>query len=298
MNWRDLTEQEPTSLVAPWTGGDAVDATGRSFRLRRTPREYGWYAFTTRGRFVLGFVPCDPHPDELTRNRGVGYLAGDRFYPDDAQRLSGERVFLIPSDGERDHFDRAVVGRHCEDGPLVYAEPAPPLGPESAARRCLDDGGDLLAEECVMPGLYGAFLVERDQRAVADAARRAVEARLAREQREAEARRLVGSAVGRRELAALDLPAACAAALRLADAEFIELRGSGSERVVRFRLPELGRRFECVVDARTLRVVEAGVCLTDDDTGERGDDLFTLEALPGVIREAERLGVLVVFRHV
>jgi len=41
------------------------------------------------------------------------------------------------------------------------------------------------------------------------------------------------------------------------------------ELVVTYRFR--GRRLECVVDARTLRVVDAGVCLTDHDTHERGD---------------------------
>jgi hypothetical protein len=35
----------------------------------------------------------------------------------------------------------------------------------------------------------------------------------------------------------------------------------------------------------------------DHRTGEKGDTKFTLESLPGVVREAEREGVLVVFRR-
>lgn len=116
--------------------------------------------------------------------------------------------------------------------------------------------------------------------------------------RQEDARRLIGSAQGRRELAGVDFDAACAAALKLAGAEFLESRLTGRDFAVRFRLPDLARRFECVVDRHTLSVVEAGVCLTDESTGVKGDKLFTLESLPGVIREADRQGVLVVFRHV
>jgi hypothetical protein len=66
--------------------------------------------------------------------------------------------------------------------------------------------------------------------------------------------------------------------------------------VVRFRL--LGRRFECTCDERTLRILDAGICLVDHATGERGDTRFTLESLPAVILEADRDDKLVVFRHV
>ena len=58
---------------------------------------------------------------------------------------------------------------------------------------------------------------------------------------------------------------------------------------MRFRLDDL--RFECTCDRRTLRIIDAGVCLVDHHTGERGDDYFTLESLPGVIRQAEEEGV-------
>jgi hypothetical protein len=40
------------------------------------------------------------------------------------------------------------------------------------------------------------------------------------------------------------------------------------------------------------------VCLIDHATGIKGDTWYTLESLPGVIRQADRQGVLVVFRRV
>ncbi len=48
----------------------------------------------------------------------------------------------------------------------------------------------------------------------------------------------------------------------------------------------------------TLRIVDAGICLVDYRTREKGDTRFTLESLPDVIREAIRNRVLHVFRHV
>jgi hypothetical protein len=66
--------------------------------------------------------------------------------------------------------------------------------------------------------------------------------------------------------------------------------------VVRFRLDH--RAFECTCEERTLRIIDAGICLVDHATNEKGDTYFTLESLPGVIGEANREGKLVVFRHV
>lgn len=289
MNWKELLEDRG-AVVAPWTGEGSVYLGGRSYRVKHRPRECGWFEFLTSNRDVVHFTRAEARPDELRFDRAAGYLSGDQFVPDvpDKKRWEpGETVHLVPADDQRDHFDRVVVGRHVQGGPLVYAEPAPPLGPEDAARRMLDEGGDLLAEEGVTPGLYAAFLLERDERARAALARR-----------QAETRRLMGTAEGRRELAGADFDAACAAALRLADAEFLSSRTVGhGEHAVRFRLVDLGRRFECVVDAQ-LSVIEAGICLTDHYTGEKGDRRFTLESLPSVIREAHRDDVLVVFRHV
>ena len=47
----------------------------------------------------------------------------------------------------------------------------------------------------------------------------------------------------------------------------------------------------------TLRIVDAGICLEDHATGEKGDTYFTLESPPGVVRQAIREGQLVVWRH-
>jgi len=301
VSWRGLIQSFATVIHVPWCGEREVTSGDRTWRLRCRPREHGWYSFTCDERDALTHADCEPFPGKLLYGRDVGYVVGDRFVPDvprPGRDARGERVNLLPPDSERDHFDRVRVGRHCEGGPLVYSGPDFPLGPEDAARRCLDDGGDLLAEEGVTPGLYAAFRLEQDQRQAAARARQLAQERAEAERRQEEARRLMGDAQGRRELAGADFDAACAAALRVGGAEFLETRLTGRDMAVRFRLPDLGRRFECVVDRRTLSVVEAGVCLTDEETGERGDHLFTLESLPGVIREAHRLGVLVVFRHV
>ena len=58
---------------------------------------------------------------------------------------------------------------------------------------------------------------------------------------------------------------------------------------VRFRF--LGETFITVVDAVTLQVHDAGVCL------DGSDDALTLESLPSAIREAQETGRLVITRR-
>lgn len=78
-----------------------------------------------------------------------------------------------------------------------------------------------------------------------------------------------------------------AAALDAAGAAFRDLCWLGTRRV-EVRYGFLGERFVTIVEAETLRVVDAGICL--DGT----DDRLTLQSLPGVIAEAVRTGQLCV----
>ena len=96
--------------------------------------------------------------------------------------------------------------------------------------------------------------------------------------------------------AAVDFEAAASAALRVSGATLLDVQPNfqPDEMIVRFRFRS--RRFECVVHKMTLQVVDAGICLTDSFTGERGDSYFTLESLPAVIKQAMDEGALVVFR--
>lgn len=124
------------------------------------------------------------------------------------------------------------------------------------------------------------------------------ERKRAEEERLREAVQQGGTAAGRRVLARTDFEAGAREALRVSGAELLDVRQSHNRRemVVQYRFQQ--RRLECVVERDTFRVVDAGVCLTDHATGQKGDTFFTLESLPGVIAEAMRLGKLVVWRHV
>ena len=103
--------------------------------------------------------------------------------------------------------------------------------------------------------------------------------------------------VARRTLARHDFEGAARAALAVTGAVLLDHRAAWQrgEHIVQFRFQR--QKFECVCDG-ALRIVDAGICLVDHRTGERGDTRFTLESLPAVIGQALNEGRLVRFRHV
>lgn len=313
MTWRDLLQTGEESLVVPWVGGKSLRGSDdRVWTIEgRLPQEFGWYHFKLNGRKarVSEAVPADP---STLGHKVLGYLVGDRIVPDgvrvdpDPQKIipSSERVYLL-EDG-LDRFVRVSAGRVHEGGPLVFDSQQMPLGPEEDVLGAyLDEKPSVDAIAGVTPALDAAFRMESYQRVEVERRRLEEERRLREEE---ERRQLVerrrqlveqlGDGAGRRAMAAVDFDQAARAALAVGGAQFLDSRKSHArnERVVRFRLDQ--RRFECTCDERTLNIIDAGVCLIDHATGIKGDTWYTLESLPGVIRQAERQGVLVVFRHV
>ena len=194
-------------------------------------------------------------------------------------------------------FTRVSGGRVGPDGPLVFRRLEMPLGPEDEVAQAFEDRRDnVVAIRNVSPALQLAFDLETRRRLETERlVREATEAR-EREERRAAMVRQLGDGEGRREMAKIDFEQAARAALRVGEAEYLTHRPSAQrgEMVVRFRLD--GQRFECCCDL-DLHITDAGICLTDHDTDEKGDTYFTLESLPSVIREAARGGKLVVWRH-
>jgi hypothetical protein len=298
-----------------------------------SPAEIGWYRWTINGRKVCSPQPVDPDADYgESWQTARGYLIGDRFVASSA-RVTPEldklieqtqRVFLAEPGLERftpvevviDPLERAIFKQE------LFAETAE----ESARHAFVDRKASLDDVAEVSPALDLAFRFltwRRDvaERRRADAERRRQEAEHQRQQEEllaamireeaeqqqreeqeleemVRACSLQGSAVGRRQLASNDdLNGAAAAALALSGARLLDVRRSHQpdEAIVQFRFMQ--QRFECVIDRCTLQIIDSGICLTDETTGERGDSYLSLESLPGVIREAINDGVLVVYRH-
>ncbi len=181
-----------------------------------------------------------------------------------------------------------------------------PLGPEEEVLATfLDKRQSVDDVKSVPPALDAAFRMETWQRLEVERRRAELERRRREEEelrlleeRRRELARQLGDAVVRRRMAQHDFEAAARAALAVGGAEYLDHRRSVQPRemVVRFRLDH--GRYECTCEETTLRIVDAGICLVDSETDERGDTYFTLESLPGVILQAIREGRLHVFRHV
>jgi hypothetical protein len=220
-----------------------------------------------------------------------------------------EEVHLIEPGIDR--FARVSAGRMFEGGPLIFKSQEFPLGPEDYVLNAFLEGKGILDLDRISPALEAAFRIEMHQRVEAQRRREELELRRMAEvlERQKEERRQnimkqLGDGSVRRELALEDFEAAARAALAVGGATYLDHRKAimGHEMVVRFRLND--RRFECTCDDRTLRIIDAGICLkAENDEGEfeqgtKGDTWFTLESLPMVIMEAVRDDKLVVFRHV
>lgn len=310
MGWRDLITEEELTIVAPWVGGRSLHFDGRTRSIVGTvPSEHGWYRFDAEPRKATLQGSADPDPETL-RFLQTGFLVGNRFVPDGASPaiaqgdwgLHFKQVHLLEDGLER--FVRIDVGTVVEGSELIFRGFAYPLGPEEEVLSAfLDRNESLDGIKAVIPSLQAAFDLEclerrkiEQRREELGRLRRQEEERLLQEAKRHEIQRSLGNGAGRREMAIVDFDCAATAALAVGGATLLDVRnGQGAEKVVRYRLD--GRRFECVCDLQ-LRIIDAGVCLTDEETGEKGDSFFTLESLPAVIRQAEREGVLVVFRHV
>jgi hypothetical protein len=319
MSWKDLLQKDDERIVVPWLGGRTIRVGPRSWVIvGDVPQEHGWNTFILHGRRasldpVNALEPCTLPPGPYEYCEQVkGYLVGDHIVPDNASvdpdpvKIAGstEQVHLIEPGLGR--FVRIVAGRAYEDGPLIFDGPDMPYGPEDEVTRAFENKSESVDKiPGVTPALDAAFRMESFQRAEAirrraelEKLRKEEEARLAREARAAELRDKLGDGLKRREMAVHDFGEAARAALLMGEAEYLDHRAAHgkNEMVVTFRT--IQRRFECTCDKNTLRIIDSGICLTDHRTGVKGDTKFTLETLPSVIREAERTGKLVVYRHV
>lgn len=310
VSWRDLLDKGDEKVTLPWLGGRALHAQTRSWEISgQLPREHGWYTFQLKGRTASNPVPGEAQP--VLNHVVLGYLVGDRIVPDgvrvepnpgDIVKRS-ERIFLV--DEGVDRFARVTAGRVYELGPLVFQGLAMPLGPEDEVMSAFLDQKDSVADvKGVHPSLDAAFRMEVWWRKEAERRRKELEEQRRKEEEErakAERRQQLaeqlGTGEGRRAMAHIDFDSAARAALAVSGAELLDVKKveRRGEYVVRYRFE--GRRLECTCD-REMRIIDSGICLVDHDSGEKGDDYFTLESLPSVIRQAVREGLLVVRRHV
>lgn len=307
MSWRELLSKEQ-KVEAPWTGGRELRAEGRTFKIDgRLPEEFGWHRFKIGGgRYATWDAPCALTTGttffdgiaKITR----GYVVGDRLIPDGSSgNLEVDKIwehtvkvwFIEPG---LERFSRGRAG-HYEDGRLIWLGQEFPQGPEYAVMEAFQDRKESVSDiPGVTPALDLAFRFESRQRFLLEERRRQLEEQRQKEERRRQLAEMRGTGAGRRALAREDYGAAAKAALEISGAELLDCRSSRNpgEFVVQFRFEN--RRFECVAD-QELHIVDAGICLTDHHTGEKGDSRFTLESLPTVIHQAIHGHRLHVYRH-
>jgi hypothetical protein len=268
--------------------------------------------------------------------RVAGYLIGNRLLADDVtleldsgRIIEHSRVVYLLEPG-LDRFARILAAVHDER--LVYLQQEFPRGPEGDVLEAFEDRRPTIDHiPGVTPALHMVYRwyswwrdeQERQARAEEERVRLEEEEQRRREEeeqrrREEEQRRLERAQAAERERAAqqalerrreqeargrrrssnraVGSEQEARRVLADAGAELLDYTQGrdANQAVVTFRF--LGRRFRSVVRVPGLRIVEAGICLTDGRSGERGDDRFTLASLPAVIAQAERQGQLVILR--
>lgn len=317
----------PKEHVLPWLGGRTVTAfTGETWTITGDlPPEFGFWTFMCgNGRTAswVRFLPIsDPlwalsETDRATAFYKTGYLFGNLLItpsviqnvnlgltPREILQHVHQPIFLTPRDLPRFALVSAI---HHPRGMLIYSNEEFSLDPVEAVNNAFIEGLTSVSHiPNVPPTLEVAFRLnvlerqeEEEQRARMERARQEAERieaeKKAREEMRERAYRATGDGQLRRTLAATDYPAAAQAALRVSGADLIDVRPSSrpGEMNVYYRCE--GQRLGCVCDMQ-LRVINAGICLTDHDTREQGDQLLTLESLPSVVREAVRDRKLVIY---
>jgi hypothetical protein len=313
------------SAVLPYFGGGTVDAPSRRLRVT-TPVRPGWWRFEVQGRNATAREPAGPEGlDGLPRVRG--HVWGSRLVREGAV---AEPLELMPEEepprlalvsARRWHdgsllFDGLEFEGEAEDAARRALEEGQSLSgakgvsaalraafgyalleaasralairfaPAEVRTRVLDvaEGGRAKAEECLRH-----LVAEREAHLRARAAQvAALEARAHAAQLLAEAQHRAARH-GRRG-AQEDGVERAERALQSAGARLRDVRRLGGNRL-EVTYTFMDERFISIVDAHSLQVVVAGVCLAGADSE------VTLESLPSVIREAIDTGVLVITRH-
>ena len=300
MSWKDLLSDK-VELVLPWTGGRAVFCRDRQWTIEgKLPREFGWYRFETGGgRGAILLEPADSDPGfEEGHPRVSGFIVGNRLIPDNAKvipdpnRLIDQTLELFLVERGLDRFSRGVAVR-VTNGNHIYMHQEFPLGPEQAVLEAYQDRKTSVDDiPGVIPALdLGFRFITRERERAEERVRELDRLRIEEEKKRVAAERLqeamksIGTGAGRRNLAIHDFDAAAKAALAISGAVFLDSRDDPRRglKVVKYRFQN--QRLECIVDKLTLRVVDAGICLTDHN-GTKGDTLFTLESLPTAVDEA------------
>jgi hypothetical protein len=311
MDYRKFLSRS-TAEVLPWLGGASVEAEDRRLRVEEQPAAVGWWRFEIEGRRARAIERAEP-PDLGALPVARGHIAGTWLF---GAGGAFDRVHLVPAD--EPPVLSPTVARRWHGGELLFEALDFEGDGEEQARRALENGTSLASVKGIQPSLRAAFgwaLVaaaaarraiplsphEVHQRlrdlaesgdaepcvAAIAAARRTESIRRAREALAADVRVRVAAAAARPDRRSSRERAADA--LDSAGATLLGSRRTGQGMLeVTYRF--LGERFVTVIEADTLRIVDAGICLQGHDPA------LTLESLPSAIREAIGAGILHITR--
>ncbi|PTL79420.1 hypothetical protein [Vitiosangium sp. GDMCC 1.1324] len=317
------------SAVLPYFGGACVDAPSRRLRVS-TPPAPGWWRFDVQGRTATAREPAGPEGlDGLPLIRG--HLWGSRLVREGAvaepvlllpeeepPRFSpvrtrrwhdGTLVFeTLEFEGEAEGTARLMLE---EERTLAEVKAVPASLRAAFGYAVLEGTSRALGIRFSPAEVRGQVLsVSEGGRPAAEARLRALAAEREAHVRAVETRLLALEAQRRRAEEEVRLQAELARmrsrprplewqaqgltrverALESAGARLLDTRRLGSDRLeVTFGF--MGERFISIVEAGSLQVVDAGICLAGSDR------TVTLESLPSVIREAIEDDVLVITRH-
>lgn len=302
MSWRDHLGDSGIHLIAPYFGQRSISRDGRSWNIHGRPREHGWFRWQTNGRSA---VPVEDVvvPDESWRagssDQAVSVITfGTRIIirSNLGQRWLGRVLLMTPGPVFRSlRVVPAEVpgtlsyGAAREQRYVVIKDEPWALGTTlHDVIDAFDEGKESL--DHIAGGiplvLREAFYLAVEDRKIREEMAREARARAAAAELAAQAAARQASFEERARLA-----------LAMGGAEYIGSRDTyvAGEKEVRYRFRH--ERLACVVVCDTLGIVEAGICLTDHYTGEKGDRLLTLESLPSVVGQAIDEGLLHPYRE-
>jgi len=282
-----------TTDVLPYFGGPWVEARDRRLRITQ-PVDPGFWRCTISGRDAEPVARViAPDLSDLPSVRG-------HTFADYVVQPGGRaELFALAPDEPPPPFS-PVTARRWPSGDVLYDALDFETESEELVRRAFEDGASINGLKGVPSSLRAAFgyaVMARvaGARGVAvapvevrsavgriaaggDAVANDLLERIVRERRRAEFVDRVRPVGGTRGMAE-DAEERAQLALRAAGATPLSTRRRGEGLLeVRYRFE--GERFVSIVDAATLQVIDAGICLDGQDR------LVTLESLPGVIREA------------
>ena len=289
-----------TEETWPYFGGPFVEAPHRRLRLAGSV-EPGYWRFAVTGRVARPVDPAEaPDLSHLPAVRGhalAGYLV--------AAGGVAERLALGPPDEPLPFAPLAA--RRWPSGELLFDAWDFESGVEERVREAYESGGTLADVKGAPAALRAAFgyavllrTAEEEGVPARPAEARAHLAALADEGPPA-ARRLLGALRAEREAEARRArpgrpvrgPARAERAQTSRAAEALHAARAGvrglrwlADGMLEVRYDLEGERFVSIVEGATLRVVDAGICLSGHDRD------LTLESLPSAIREAARTGQL------